>query len=240
MSMKNIAIFLIIMLPVIFTACEYDNYDEPNAIISGKVVYDGQAISVKNNQVTFRLYEPGWELSASTYMDVQVAQDGTFSASVYSGKNYCLIRQNNIGPWVNPTASDTIYVINCAKNQTVDMPVTPYFLLEDVSLTCSNKIVSGTCSVRQITGGRNIESVGLYAGRNVIVDNTYNFGGTAGSVATSAAAGDRVSLTLDLSGLSVSSTSGSLPSTGFIYARMGLKIEGIDAMIYTESFKLSI
>lgn len=238
--MRNIALFLIMILPIMFTACEYDNYDEPNAIISGKIVYEGQSIPVKNNQVTFRLYEPGWELSASTYMNVQVAQDGTFSANVYSGKDYYLIRQNNIGPWVNPTASDTIYVINCAKNQTVDMPVTPYFLLENVSVTCSNKVVSGTCSVKQIAGGRNIEFVGLYAGRNIIVDDTYNFGGTAGFATSMATAGDQVSLSLDLNGLSVSSTSGSLPSTGFIYARMGLKIEGIDAMVYTESFKLAI
>ncbi len=239
--MKNIALLLIIILPVLFTSCEYDNYDEPNATISGKVVYDGQAIYVKNNQVTFRLYEPGWELSASTYMNVQVAQDGTFSASVYSGKDYYLIRQDNIGPWVNPTASDTVYVRNCSKNQVVDMPVVPYFMLDNVSVTYSNKIVSGTCSVRQITAGRNIESVGLYAGRNLIVDNTYNFGGSGvGSTSTVAAAGDQVSLTLDLSSLSVNSTPGSLPSTGIIYARMGLKIEGIDAMIYSEPFKLNI
>lgn len=237
--MKNIALFLITILAITFTSCEYDNFDEPNAIISGKIVYEGNAICVKNDQVTFRLYEPGWELSASTYMNVQVAQDGTFSASVFKGKNYCLIRQNNIGPWVNPSSSDTIFVINCAKNEVVEMPVTPYYLLANASITCSNKIVSGTCSVREVTGGRNIEYVGLYAGRNIIVDNTYNFG-EAGAVTTTASVGDQVSLTLNLSGLQVSSTTGSLPSSGFIYARMGLKIEGIDAMVYTEPFKLSI
>jgi hypothetical protein len=237
--MKNIIKVLIIALPFLFTACEYDNYDEPNATISGKMVYDGQAIYVKNNQVTFRLYEPGWELSASTYMDVQVAQDGTFSASVYAGKTYKLIRQDNIGPWVNPVSSDTVFVVNCAKNQTVDIPVVPYFMLDNVSVTCSNKVVSGTCSVKEIVAGKNIEFVGLYAGRNIIVDNSYNFGGT-GNVTTTAVAGDQITLSLDLSGLSVNSTSGSLPSTGIIYARMGLKIDGIDAMIYTEPFKLSI
>lgn len=237
--MKNIVIILITVFAITFTSCEYDNFDEPNAIISGKVVYEGDAIYVKNNQVTFRLYEPGWELSASTYMDVQVAQDGTFSANVFKGKTYCLIRQNNIGPWVNPTSSDTIFVINCAKNEVVEMPVMPYYLLTNASVTCNNKIVSGTCSVKQVTGGRNIEYVGLYAGRNMIVDNTYNFG-SVGSSTTAASAGDQVSLTLDLNSLKVNSTNNSLPSTGFIYARMGLKIEGIDAMVYTEPFKIAI
>ncbi len=236
--MRNILLFIFI-LPYIFASCEYDNYDEPNATITGRIVYNGEAINVKNNQVTFRLYEPGWELSASTYMNVQVAQDGTFSASVYSGKNYRLIRQDNIGPWVNPTYSDTVFVDNCGRNEVVDIPVTPYYLLENASITISNKIVSGSCSVREITAGRNIEYVGLYAGRNVIVDNAFNFG-AAGAATTNASAGDQVSLTLDLSGLTVSSLPSTLPSTGFIYARMGLKVEGIDAMIYTEPFQLSI
>lgn len=239
MKMKNILLLVVIALPLLFTACEYDNFDEPNATISGKMVYEGQTIYVKNNQVTFRLYEPGWELSASTYLNVQVAQDGTFSTSVYAGKNYNLIRQDNIGPWVNPTSSDTVFVTNCAKNQIVDILVTPYFMLDNVSVTCSNKIVSGTCSVSQIVSGRNIEYVGLYAGRNIIVDNSYNFG-SAGNTSTAALAGDQVSLTLDLRSLSIGSQAHTLPSTGVIYARMGLKIEGIDAMIYTEPFKLSI
>ena len=101
-------------------------------------------------------------------------------------------------------------------------------------------MVSATCNVREITGGKAIEFVGLYAGRNVIVDDTYNFGSGTGSVTTPAQAGNPVSLSLDLSSLSVNSTSGSLPSSGFIYARMGLKIEGIDAMVYTEPFKVGI
>lgn len=235
--MKKIALFLFTVLTALFTSCEYDNYDAPNTTLTGKVTYNGQAINVKNNQVSFRLYEPGWELSASTYLTVQVAQDGTFSASVYTGKTYKLIRVENVGPWVNPTAADTITVANCTSGQMVDMPVTPYYLLENASISCANKVVTGTCSVNEITAGRKIEKVGLYAGRNLIVDDTYNFGN---SETTTVKAGDSVTLSVDLSQLSVNSTANSLPSTGFIYARMGLKIEGIDAMVYTEPFKLSI
>lgn len=238
--MKKIALFLFAALAAVFTSCEYDNFDAPNTTLTGRMVYDGQPVNVKNNQVSFRLYEPGWELSASTYLTVQVAQDGTFSASVYTGKMYKLIRVENVGPWTNPTASDTITVENCRSGETVDIPVTPYYLLENAAITCNNKVVSATCNVREITGGKAIEFVGLYAGRNVIVDDTYNFGSGTGSVTTPAQAGNPVSLSLDLSSLSVNSTSGSLPSSGFIYARMGLKIEGIDAMVYTEPFKVEI
>lgn len=235
--MKKIALFLFIALAIGFTSCEYDNYDAPNTTLSGKVTYNGQTIPVKNNQVSFRLYEPDWELSSSTYMTVQVAQDGTFSASVYTGKTYKLIRVENVGPWVNPTAADTVTVSNCVGGQTVDMPVVPYYLLENASITCSDKIVSGTCFINEVTAGKKIEKVGLYAGRNIIVDDTYNFGYNETSQLQ---AGSSVTLTVDLNGLSVNSTANSLPSTGFIYARMALKIEGIDAMVYTEPFKLAI
>lgn len=235
--MKKIALFLFAALTLGLASCEYDNYEAPNTTLSGQVVYNGQAVNVKNNQVSFRLYEPGWELSSSTYTTVQVAQDGTFSASVYTGKTYKLIRVENVGPWVNPTSADTITVSNCAAGQTVDMPVVPYYLLENVSVGYAGKIVTGTCSIREVAAGKKIEKVGLYAGRNVIVDDTYNFGF---SETTDGQAGSSVVLTVDLSGLSVNSTSHSLPSTGFIYARMGLKIEGIDAMVYTEPFKLAI
>lgn len=235
--MKKIALFLFIALAMGFTSCEYDNYDAPNTTLSGRVTYNGQPVPVKNNQVSFRLYEPGWELSSSTYMTVQVAQDGTFSASVYTGKTYKLIRVENVGPWVNPTAADTVTVSNCTGGQTVDMPVVPYYLLENASIACADKIVSGTCFVNEVTAGKRIEKVGLYAGRNLIVDDTYNFGH---SETNEVKAGDTVTLTVDLNGLSVNSTANSLPSTGFIYARMGLKIEGIDAMVYTEPFKLAI
>lgn len=235
--MKKIVLLLFTALAGLFTSCAYDNFDEPNTLLTGKVTYNGEAVNVKNNQVSFRLYEPGWELSASTYLTVQVAQDGTFSASVYTGKTYKLIRVENVGPWVNPTAADTITVSNCSKGQTVDMPVTPYYLLENATFSYAGKIVTGTCSVSEITTGRKIEKVGLYAGRNLIVDDTYNFGHNE---TNEVKAGDTVTLTVDLSGLSVNSTANSLPSTGFIYARMGLKIEGIDAMVYTEPFKLAI
>lgn len=235
--MKKTALFLFAALTLGLVSCEYDNYDAPNTTLSGRVAYNGQAVNVKNNQVSFRLYEPGWELSSSTYTTVQVAQDGTFSASVYTGKTYKLIRVENVGPWVNPTAADTITVSNCASSQTVDMPVVPYYLLENASVDCSGKIVSGTCVIREVTAGKKIEKVGLYSGRNVIVDDTYNFGY---SESTDVQAGSSVTLTVDLSALSVNSTANSLPSTGFIYARMGLKIEGIDAMVYTEPFKLAI
>ena len=72
-------------------------------------------------------------------------------------------------------------------------------------------------------------------GRNIIVDDTRNLGqGGYTEENAGLTAGQTVTLNVDLSGFSTNSINNSLPQTGFVYARMGLKIAGIDAMIFTE------
>ena len=126
-------------------------------------------------------------------------------------------------------------IIDNYDGRTVDVQVTPYYLLDNESITCSGRQVTGTCTITEVTPGMNIEKVGLYVGRNIIVDDTRNLGqGGYTEVNTGLAAGQTVTLNVDLSGFSTNSTNNSLPQTGFVYARMGLKIAGIDAMIFTE------
>lgn len=237
--MKKILFFFSLILAVCLTSCELDNYEAPNINLVGKVVYQGKQIYVRNNQVTFRLYEPGWELSSSTYMDVQVKWDGTFSAGVYGGKTYKLIRQPNIGPWVNPTANDTITVNNYDGREVV-MEVTPYYLLDNAKLECNGRLVTGSCHITEVTPGMSIEKVGLYVNRNIIVDDVYTMGaGSYVETTENLAGGQTVSLNVDLSGFSINSTANSLPQTGKVYARMGLKINGIEAMVFTEPVALN-
>ena len=71
----------------------------------------------------------------------------------------------------------------------------------------------------------------MYVGRNIIVDDVRNLGEGGYKETNAVQAGQTVSLQVDLSGFSINSTNTSLPQTGFVYARMGLKVTGIDAMI---------
>lgn len=236
--MKKLFYFLSLILAVSFTSCELDNYDEPNINLTGTVNYNGRPIYVRNNQVIMHLYEEGWELSSSTYMNVQVAQDGTFSAGVYGGKTYRLVRVANMGPWVNPTEDDAIIIDNYDGRE-INVEVTPYYLLDNATITCNGRQVTGTCTITEVTPGQTIEKVGLYVGRNIIVDDTRNLGqGGYTEQSADLAGGQTVTLNVDLSGFSINSTNNSLPQTGFVYARMGLKISGIDAMIFTEPIQI--
>ena len=126
-------------------------------------------------------------------------------------------------------------IIDNYDGRTVDVQVTPYYLLDDATITCSGRQVTGTCTITEVTPGATIEKVGLYVGRNIIVDDTRNLGqGGYTEENAGLTAGQTVTLNVDLSGFSTNSINNSLPQTGFVYARMGLKIAGIDAMIFTE------
>ena len=102
---------------------------------------------------------------------VYVAQDGTFSTRVFDG-NYKLVLLNGNGPWVS--SSDSIDVqVNGAT--TVNVPVTPYFIIDQSSITRTNdSTVTATISIKQVDTSMPLEAVNLYTGTTSIVDQNRN------------------------------------------------------------------
>src|SRR5690606_10220934 len=51
---------------VLLTGCDnifgLDNYDQPNATLTGRVVYNGEPIGVRSNGVTLQLWQPSYPL----------------------------------------------------------------------------------------------------------------------------------------------------------------------------------
>ena len=76
--MKKFVLFtpLIMFFIVFLTSCEYDNYEEPKSRLYGKIVYQDEPINVGFNEVSFELWEPGWQLKVP--INVIVAPDGFF------------------------------------------------------------------------------------------------------------------------------------------------------------------
>ena len=228
--MKKIIFIISAFAVLLFSACEKDNYDAPNATLHGSITYNGEAVCLKNSEVTFRIYEPGWELSASTYMDVFIAQDGTYSASLFSGKTYKIIRTANIGPWQNPTASDTITVtVNGDTKQ--DIPVTPYFTIPSSSISISGGAATAAFSINEVVSGSTIDKVGLYIASNMIVDAINNKSAVELAGANIDNKGN-VTLSVNLSD--------ALKKESYVFARIGVKSTMSDHLIYTPAIRVDV
>src|SRR5687768_11903068 len=81
-------------------ACEgltsVDNYDAPGSTLTGQVMFDGQGVGVRSNGVQLELWEPAYPLRQK--IPVYVAQDGSFSATLFDGSYKLNLLANN-GPW---------------------------------------------------------------------------------------------------------------------------------------------
>lgn len=229
--------FLILfILSIGLASCKYDNYDAPNATLQGKIVYNGEPINVAVNEVNFELWEPGWQLKNP--ISVTVAQDGSYSASLFNA-TYKLAFRPNQGPFRmvhnSATDSDTI-LVDVSGSTVLDIEVEPYYMIRNPQFTLNDNVVNATASLEQIITGedaRNIEQVSLFLNKTQFVDQRGDY-----NLARTDVAGADIE---DLSDISLSTNVPDLVrSQSFIYARIGVKIEGVEDMLYSRVQRLEL
>ncbi|MGV3502073.1 MAG: DUF3823 domain-containing protein [Adhaeribacter sp.] len=226
MSNKPSFVLSLLLALASLAGCKYDNQDPPKSFISGKVVYNGQPIEVRSNNVRLELWQPGYALFQK--VDIHVAQDGTFSANVFDG-DYKITRLRGNGPWVDQT--DTISV-QVRGNATVDVPVTPFFLVKNPSLKKNGSAIEATFSVEKVHPGAVLEAVNLYLSNTMIVDqnnNTKSEGRAANAIDPSQP------ITLSAA---IPAASGGARS--YIYARIGVRTVGSSEQIYSSPVKINL
>lgn len=229
--------FLILFILAIgLASCEYDNYDAPNATLQGRVVYNGEPIGVAVNEVNFELWEPGWQLKNP--ISVTVAQDGSYSASLFNA-TYKLAFRPNQGPFRmvhnSATDSDTI-LVDVSGSTVLDIEVEPYYMIRNPQFALNDNVVNATASLEQIITGedaRNIEQVSLFLNKTQFVDQRGDY-----NLARTDVAGADIE---DLNNISLSTNVPDLVrSQSFIYARIGVKIEGVEDMLYSPVQRLEL
>lgn len=227
-----------------------DNYEEPNAIITGRVVYQNQPIGVRNNGVQLELWEPEFieKYGVREKIPVHVRWDGTFSAMVFDGTYKLNLLPNN-GPWVNSSDTLTIHLRGRAE---VDFPVTPYYTVIDPQFTrgapteeAPGGTITATFRVGQIDTSRPLEYVGLYIGVTTIVDRNNSVPipnsqreRTRTEIQESLDANQPISITVTLPENIYSSNS---PwRRDFVFARIGIKTAGVAEMLFSETVEVGI
>ncbi|RXG13211.1 putative protein DUF3823 [Leeuwenhoekiella aestuarii] len=218
-------------LALIFASCEIDNYDEPESFFTGRIVYNGEPIEVGAREVRFQLFQPGFGNLAP--LDVHLDTDGSFSGRFFDG-DYKLKFLNGQGPFkayeVNEQQGDTIF-ISIRGNTEMDFEVLPYYMLNSSQFSASGSTITGSANYTQVitdADARTIEFARLYINDTQFVSNNgdYNLGFSDLEVNTGRVSGNTT-----------------LPDNydkDYIFARIGVKIDGVEDLLFCPVQKLDL
>ncbi|MXV16367.1 DUF3823 domain-containing protein [Hufsiella ginkgonis] len=226
------------VLLILAAACKKDNYDAPTSTLRGALLYKGDSIGVEYNQVPFNVFQPGYGKSGGAITGT-FAPDGTYSILVFDG-NYQFTMPKNQGPflWKELTASarDTLKV-GLQGSQTVNIEVTPYYMVRNQQLTVSGgKVVAAFDIEKVITDAalaKNIQTVVLYINKTKFVSGASNDNIASASVAGTALPADLKNISLNVTIPAIS------PTQNYVFARVGVRITGVEDMIFSPLKKLT-
>ena len=235
MKTYKIPILILAAFSLLFISCEKDNYAAPSSMLQGRLMYQGMPINVEHGQVGFELWQSGFGKMGA--IGVPIAQDGTFSSLLFDGA-YKLVFTPNQGPFYwkrNASGNVDTVQLDMKGSKTMDIEVTPYYLIKDAKLTVSGKTVNASCRIEKIitdANAKNIERVSLYINKTMIVSGN----GTQHIVKADKNTADipdlnNVTLTANIPDI--------VPTQNYVFARIGLKIAGVEDMIFSPLEKLS-
>jgi hypothetical protein len=221
--MKTIKYLILIAL---FSACEIDNYASPASELKGKVLYNDLPVGVRSGGVQLELWQPGYALNNK--IPVYINQDGSFTASLFDGK-YKLTFVSGNGPWV--VSRDTILLEVKGKTE-VSLPVKPYYVPRNENITVNGGKVNATFSIETVDNSRQVQAVGLYIGTTEILDNINN----KQRVELQGAAIGSLTQPIQISADLISS----LAQRNYVFGRLGIRITGVNEMIFSPVVKLNL
>lgn len=232
----KIACCYIALLLVMVTgfSCKKDNYSAPGTTLNGRLVYKGDPVNVEYNQVPFEVYQYGFGKTGP--ITGTFAQDGSYSLLLFNGEYHFTV-PNGQGPFKwKQTAQGTpdTTTITVSGNQSLDMEVTPYYMIRNAGITAASGKVSGSCKIEKIitdASAKDIEAVRLYINKTQFVSGADN-------IAVTSVDGSTVT---DLNNVNISVTIPAMvPSQNYVFARIGIKIAGVEDMIFSPLVKLSL
>ena len=234
--MKNTfqSITLVLGLAFALMGCEKDNYEPPSALLSGRLVYQGEPIYVEYDRVSYELYQNGFGKTGP--LGSTFTQEGEFSQLLFDG-DYQMVIPTGQGPFVtsqNDTGGADTMQIALRGSETLDIEVTPFWMIRNPQLGAGDGSVTGTFALEQIATGsnaRDIESVTLYVSKTAFANSQTNV------ASTTVGSGDLT----DLSAVSLSAEVPELiPTQNYVFASIGVKFAGVDDLIFSPTQKLDL
>ncbi len=242
--MKLHAVLAVLLLGL--ASCAKDNFDPPKSAFEGRIVYNGEPLLVQSanvapgNNSDFPVFLELWQRAYNNRSSIRVPieQDGTFSALLFDG-DYKLTVPNGQGPFLwKRTAANTpdSLDVTVRGSQTMDIEVMPYYMIRSPQFTVSGRKVSGSVRLEKIitdaVNGKAVERVSLYVNKTQFVDagNSVNVTNLAGAAITN----------LNSVSLTSGDIAATVPSQNYFFVRVGLKIAGVEDMLYTPVQKVTL
>jgi hypothetical protein len=229
-----------IVFPALFLSlysCKKDNFAPPGTFLTGAIMYKGDSINVERNQVPYQLYQYGFGKVGQIGSNTTFEQNGRYSQVLYNG-DYKLIIPNGQGPFIwkqDASGNPDSLAITLNGNQTVNLDVTPYYMIRNAQISASGGIVTATFKAEKIITdsvmAKDIERVSLYVNKTQFVSGGDNIAvqDMAGSDIT-----DPNNITLSVTVPSIT------PSQNYIFARVGIKIANVEDMIFSPLQKIPL
>ncbi|WP_114940105.1 DUF3823 domain-containing protein [Mucilaginibacter endophyticus] len=219
------------------SGCKKDNYDAPTSRLSGRLVYKGEAINVEYNAVPYQIYQPGFATKSA--IQGTFDPDGNYAQLLFDG-TYKFTIPANQGPFMwkeLPAGTRDSLTVNLKGSQTVDIEVTPYYLVQNAKFAATGRKVTATFDIQKVitdANAKNIDHVYLYVNKTQFVSGGYRLGdGDPPSIAGSAITGmNNLSLSFDVPNI--------VPTQNYVFARVGLKIAGVEDLIFSPVSKVTL
>lgn len=224
---------ILLALGTALMSCELDNYEPPTSQLSGRIVYQGTPLHFEYDRVSYELYQDGFGKTGP--MSSTFTSDGAFSHLLFDGE-YKMVVPDGQGPFLWGEAADmpdTVTII-VAGNTEQDFEVIPYWMISNAQLSGSGNQVTGTFALEQIVTDANakaIESVTLYVSKTLFANSQTN-------IATTVVEGSAIT---DVNNVSLSTTVPELvPAQDYVFASIGVKLVGVDDLIFSPTQKLDL
>ncbi|KKB55744.1 DUF3823 domain-containing protein [Parabacteroides gordonii] len=244
--MKQLIKYIVFgLFSVSLFSCGLDNYEAPESKLYGQVFYkdasgEKHELHVKGTASSIKasIYQYGYALSNA--IEVYLDQDAKFEAILFDGEYHIILNSGN-GPWktvqISEAKKDTVD-FNLSGTQTIELFVTPYFLVKNANVSLSGSTISATCDIERIIEDAEVSVAEVFLSTTNFVDEDSNFARYSFEDKTPGA-GKSYSVTIT-DGNVLSSIETAKKRSGKIYGRIGVKANGASQYIYSNVFELSL
>ena len=222
------------MFGILAFACSPDNFEEPKSQLYGRLHFQEDSIYLEHGSVSYELYQDGFGKTGP--MSSIFTSSGEFSQVLFNGA-YKMVVPNGQGPFLwddsDDDKADTVY-INVEGNTTLEIEVTPFWIINNPTISFSNGNVNAIFGLEQIvtdSRAREIENVTLFLSKTAFADTETN-------VKTQEINGGDI---VDYNNISLSAEVPELiPTQNYIFASVGVKFVGIDDLLFSPTKKIQL